>query len=217
MKLGPVTRLLVSGALALSVLLVVMSLRAFLEARAHAGHAQLAQSRGDLAGAIVSLRLSARWDSPFNLYAERSFASLERIARAAEARGDTEQALTAYRAVHAAALSSRGFFVPQHERLARVDPRIEQLRLGAAAQGETHAGMHTLDRRDYLAALMPDRPRPLGVVIAWAGFAAWVGGASVFLRRGVDAQGRLVRRVARQGAVFALLGWIAFALGLRIA
>jgi hypothetical protein len=39
----------------------------------------------------------------------------------------------------------------------------------------------------------------------------------VFLRRGVDAQGRLVRRVARQGAVFALLGWIAFALGLRIA
>ena len=218
MKLGPVLRLVVSGVLALSVLIAVMSVRAWFEARALSAQAQAEHAAGQLDRAIVSCRLAARWDGPLNGHAERAFDALEQIARAAEARGDGAQALAAYRAIHASAMATRGFFVPQRARLARVDPHIARLRRAAAAQGETLAPGSALDDpQRYLAALNPQRPRPLGVLVAWFGFAAWVGGASVFLRRGVDAQGRLVRRVARQGALFALLGWIAFALGLRIA
>jgi hypothetical protein len=218
MKLGPVLRLIVSGVLVLSVLLVVMSVRAWFEARALASQGEAAAQANQLDQAIVWLRLAARWDAPFNSPAERAFDALERIGSAAEARGDSARALAAYRAIHAAAMATRGFYLPKSERLERIDPRIERLRRLLAEQGESKAGLSALTSpSQYLSALRPHRPRPLGVLVAWAGFAAWVGGASVFLRRGVDAQGRLVRKVARQGALFALLGWIAFALGLRIA
>jgi hypothetical protein len=211
-----VSRLLVGLALGLSVLVAVMLVRALLEARAHRGRADVALRQGDLEGAVTSLRLSARWNAPFNVYAEESFAELERLGGAAEARGEQAQALVAYRAIHASAMASRGVVVLEDERLDRVDRRIASLSQAVAlAGGQPVQG---LDRgKDYLAALRPERPRAIGVVVAWAGFLAWVGGASVFLRRGVDAQGRLVRQVARRGAVFALLGWLAFAVGLRLA
>ena len=45
----------------------------------------------------------------------------------------------------------------------------------------------------------------------------WVVAAAVFLLRGVDHRGRVVRRIARRSGMMLLLGWIAFALGLRLA
>jgi hypothetical protein len=216
MTLAPVSRLLVGLALGLSVLVVVMHVRALLEARAQRGRADVALRRGDLEGAITALRLAARWDAPFNVYAEQAFDELERLAGAAEARGEQARALSAYRAIHASAMASRGAVVLQDARLERVDRRIAELTRAVAAGGvQPEQGLERGSA--YLAALRPERPRAIGVVVAWAGFLAWVGGASVFLRRGVDAQGRLVRRVARRGAVFALLGWLAFAVGLRLA
>jgi hypothetical protein len=211
-----VTRLLVGFALGLSVLVAVMELRALLEARAHRAQADVLLRRGSLEGALTALRLAARWDAPFNVYAEEAFVELERLGGAAEARGELPSALAAYRAIHASAMASRGALLLQDERLRRVDPRIAELsRAVALAGGAPASGLSR--GADYLAALRPQRPRAIGILVAWAGFLAWVGGASVFLRRGVDAQGRLVRRVARRGAVFALVGWLVFAIGLRLA
>ena len=103
--------------------------------------------------------------------------------------------------------SSLAIVVDRHE------ARIREL---VRVQAESPPGAG-LDAARYASAMRPDRPRAFGVLVAWFGFTAWVGGASVFLRQGVDAQGRLVRKVVRTCALFALLGWIAFALGLRIA
>jgi hypothetical protein len=217
MTLAPVARLLVGFALGLSALVAVMELRALLEARAHLAEAAVWRRQGDAEATLTSLRLAARWDAPFNVYAEQAFDELERLAGAAEARGELPAALAAYRAVHASALASRGALLLQDERLSRVDRRIAELSRTVAMAGAV-AGAPALARgNDYLAALRPERPRAIGVIVAWVGFLAWVGGASVFLRRGVDAQGRLVRHVARRGALFALAGWLVFAVGLRIA
>jgi hypothetical protein len=217
MNLAPVARLLVGFALGLSALVAVMELRALLEARAHLAQAAAWRRQGDAEAALTSLRLAARWDAPFNAYAEEAFDELERLAGAAEARGELPAALAAYRAVHASALASRGALVLQEERLDRVDRRIAALSRAVVASGAVAGAQNVVRDKAYLAALRPERPRALGVIVAWAGFLAWVGGASVFLRRGVDAQGRLVRQVARRGALFALAGWLVFAVGLRIA
>jgi hypothetical protein len=218
MKLGPVSRLVVSGVLALSVLVLAMSVRAVLEARVLLRQAQAELGAGEVDRALTSLRLAARWDAPFNVYAEDAFVGLERMAATAEAHADHARALAAYRAIHASAMATRSAFAGDDQRLDRVDARIFALAQSEAqASAEARTQARNLGREAYLAALRPDRPRAIGILVAWFGFAAWVGGASVFLRRGVDAQGRLVKRVARQGALFVLLGWIAFALGLRIA
>jgi hypothetical protein len=229
MKLGPVSRLVVSGVLALSVLVLAMTVRAVLEARVLLRQAQAELGAGELEvllareparfdRALTSLRLAARWDAPFNVYADAAFVALERMAATAEAHADNARALAAYRAIHASAMATRSAFGADDEILQRIDAHIFALAQSEAqASAEARTQARNPDRDAYLAALRPDRPRAIGILVAWFGFAAWVGGASVFLRRGVDAQGRLVKRVARQGALFVLLGWIAFALGLRIA
>jgi hypothetical protein len=72
-------------------------------------------------------------------------------------------------------------------------------------------------KADYLALLVGTGPSPLGVLLACLGFVAWVGSAVVFLLWGVDSEGRVLRPLGRRSVFCLLVGWIAFAVGLRIA
>jgi tetratricopeptide (TPR) repeat protein len=217
MMLGKVPRALVVVGASLCVLLLVMSLRAVLEARAEAEKASAALEVGDVELAIVRLRASARWDAPFNVYAERSLLRLERLAEQAEQAGEYERALSAYRSVHAAIQATRSFYTSHTDVLARADQRIAALMAREPAANIEGSRSVSERRADYLALLQAHDPEPLGVLLAFAGFVTWVGSAVVFVSWGVDQEGRILRGVARRSVLFLLLGWIAFAVGLRIA
>jgi hypothetical protein len=217
MKLGPIARALAIGMLCFAVLAALLAARAVLEARAAQAQAAISLEEGDFEEAVAWLRRSARWNGPGNVYARDSLARLEQLADEAFARGDHAGALSAYRGVHGAIHAASGVFMYERARLSRVDRQIAALmanqaspRLGAArGRGE---------REDaYAALLRGERPNAGWALFACAGFFTWVIAASVFLLRGVDAKGRVVRRVARRSGLVLLLGWIAFALGLRLA
>lgn len=217
MMLGPVKRAIVIALASFAVLLSVMTLRAFLEARAEVASAQLAVHAGDLEGAIIHLRGSARWDAPLNGYAAQARRQLRQLAEQCEARGDATHALSAWRSLHAAIMATRSFYTPHRDELARADQHIASLMASeppAAIEGQRSPAER---EADYLALLQPNDPNPFGVLLACLGFATWVGAAVVFLSWGVDREGRILRTVARPSALCLLLGWIAFAVGLRIA
>jgi hypothetical protein len=217
MKFGPITRGLVIFGLCLCVLLLVTSARALIEARAEQARAEQAFARADLDLAITYLRRAARWNAPFNVYAQDAFERLEKLAADLERQGDRARALTAYRAVHASIHASRGLWASEEARLQRADRHIARLMASEPPAG-VDASLTAEQRQElYLSQLAGRRPSAFWVVFALSGFATWVTAAAVFLLRGVDRQGRVVRRIARRSGLVLLLGWLAFALGLRLA
>lgn len=217
MMLGPIARAIAIASGGLAVLFAVMSGRALFEARAEAARASSSLAAGDVDLAIVRLRSSARWAAPFNVYAEESLVRLEAIAQAARQRGDAGRELAALRAVHAAIHATRSFYLPHEDRLARADERIAALMAEQPVPPIDRAKSQEQRKADYLRLLAPGGPRPFGVLLALVGFATWVGSAVVFLLWGVDAEGRVLRPLGRRSAFFLLFGWIAFAVGLRLA
>jgi len=217
MKLGSAGRYVAMTALSLLVLLLVMSARAVLAARAEAAEASVALHAGDVDEAIVRLRSSARWYTPFNAYAYGSLVRLEGVAQNAEAHGEPTRALMAYRSMHAAIQATRSFFTPHTDMLARADEHIAALMAKEPAAPIEQNRTEAQRKADYLALLVAKDPNPFGVLLAFAGFATWVGAAMAFLSWGVDAEGRILRIVARRSVLLLLAGWIAFAVGLRIA
>lgn len=217
MKLGPIARPLAICLLSLVVLVLVMSGRAVLASRAAWQGAAQSLSDGDVDTAIVQLRSAARWYAPLNVYATRSLLRLEQVATAAEAQGEHERALRAYRAIHAAILATRSFYTPHGEILARADERIATLMAREPAPPIEQGRTPEQRKADYLALLAVHDPKAGGVLLAFAGFATWVGSAMAFLLLGVDGEGRIMRRIAKRSVLCLLAGWIAFAIGLRIA
>lgn len=208
---------MVLAALALCVLVLVMSARAVLEARAESARADVALAAGDIDAAIVRLRNTARWYAPLNFYASNALTRLLRLAETAEARGEHRRALAAYRAIHAAIQSTRSFYTPHPALLMQADERIAALMSAeppAAVEGQRSPEQR---KADYLALLRPIQPRLGGVLLAIAGLITWVGSAVAFLTWGVDGEGRALRRIGRRSIGLLLVGWIMFAVGLRIA
>ncbi len=217
MRLSPITRSLVIALLSACVLCAVMWTRALLEARAEQAHAQAALARRDDAQAIVSYRRAARWNAPGNVYASESLAALAKLAASLEARGELDQALAAQRAIHAAIHASSGFVILERDRLAQADQRIAAL-MAQQPPPEIDAGRSEQARRElYLSLLQGRSPNSFWVVFALLGCVTWIVAAAIFLLRGVDRRGRVVRRIARRSGLMLLIGWIAFALGLRLA
>lgn len=217
MMLGPIARAVAIASATLGVLLCVMSVRAVFEARAESTRARSALAEGDVELAIVRLRSAARWWAPFNVYAEDALASLEQLAQREEGAGNGAHALMAYRAIHASIHAARSFYMPNRELLARSDERIAALMAAERAPKIDADRSFEQRKADYLALLDPAGPRPWAVLLAFAGMLTWVGSAVVFLLWGVDAEGRVLRPLGRRTVFFLLLGWIAFAVGLRVA
>jgi hypothetical protein len=217
MMLSSRARFAATALLAACVLCMVMWSRALLEARAEQAHAREALARHDEASALVAYRRAARWNAPGNSYASESLGALAKLAASFEARGDLESALAAQRAIHAAIHASSGFMSLDQARLLAADERIAAL-MAKQPPPEIDAARSEEERRAlYLSLLRGRSPNSFWVVFALLGCVTWVVAASVFLLRGVDPRGRVVRRIARRSGLMLLIGWIAFALGLRLA
>ncbi len=213
-----ILRRVLRGLAIAGVILAVLSVRVVTASRAELITADHLRAKKDLDAAIVHYRRAARWYAPGNPYVEAALAHLARIGADAEHAGDTERALSAWRAVRSAIMSTRSFYTPHTDRLHHADERIAAL-MASLPPPPIDAGKSKAElAREHLALLeAPSRPRLGWTLLLLFGFAAWVSGAFVFLRRAIDEEDRLVPAEARRWGTVIILGFGLFVLGMALA
>ena len=201
-----------------AVLLSVLLLRVLSSARQelHEADALLAQS--DVDGAIVHYRRAARWYAPGSPYHVEALERLGQIAREAEAKTDIELALRAERAIRAAILATRSFYVPEQARLRSADEHIAMLMAEQPPPGMDAGKSKAQLRAEHLALLEHDpSPSVLWTFVLLIGFASWVSAAFVFSVRAIDEQDRWVPEQAKKWGAVILVGFGLFVLGMALA
>jgi hypothetical protein len=175
------------------------------EAARAAGDATRAHDEQALA--ITRWRRAARWYAPGAPHVARAYARLEGVARAADAAGDRDLALEAWRAVRSSALATRSFYTPYRQELETANARIAKLM--AATEDPTLApGQDEAARTAWHLALLArdEAPSVAWSIFAILGFFTWVGGGFWFAWRGVGAEDRLDRRQATVAGVLVAVG-----------
>ncbi|HEX2676272.1 MAG TPA: hypothetical protein VHM19_06520 [Polyangiales bacterium] len=211
---GSIARGLGIAAVVLSVLLVRVLGSARQEL--HEADALLAQS--DLDGAIVHYRRAARWYAPGSPYHVEALDRLAKLASEAEGRGEIDRALRAHRAVRAAIMATRSFYIPERERLRRANDRIAALMAEQPAPGMDAGKSKDQIRREHLALLEHDpSPNVLWTCLLLLGFASWVSAAFVFSVRAIDDQDHWVPAEAKKWGTVIVLGFGLFVLGMTLA
>jgi hypothetical protein len=200
------------------VLLCVFAVRVVTSAASELERGAALQTEGDTEGAIIHLRRAARWYAPGSPYHVRALSRLAEIGAAAEHEGETERALSAYRAIRGSILATRSFYVPERERLEAANARIADLMASLPPPPMDAGKSREQIRGEHLALLQADPgPDVLWTLVLLIGFLAWVGGAFAFTLRAVDDDDHfVVREALRWGAVIAV-GFGLFVLGMVLA
>ena len=200
---------------AISTLLVV---RARTASRIEFQQAELFFHHGDVDNAIIHYRNAARFYAPLNEPAQASVAALERIGATAEVANDPAHALKAWRAIHAASLGARSFFVPYGAALAVADAHIAELtaheHIVAKEIGkslEARVQLHARELDGY--SLVRERAADMALF----GFLAFAFGLFGFAHLGFEEGTRVVWSKARPWALCAAIGWSVWLLGLVLA
>lgn len=170
--------------------------------------------RGDRTMAIARARAAAEAVVPASPYPSRGYHRLESIAREAEARGDDEISSSAWAAMRAAALSTRGFGVRTAEWLDLANAGIA--RVGSAAWGAPDAAKLKTDVRPTEQAILEslhrqEPPTTTTFLLLAAGAAAFFGGVARIAWR-AGAREPLSWRAARWPASAAAIGLVLYAL-----
>ena len=203
---------------AAACLLLVLVVRVVVSARAELSQAELADRRGDTATAIVHYRRAARWYAPFSPYHVHALERLGQLGSEAEARGDVEQALQAYRAQRGAIMATRSVYVPERELLEQANRRISSLMAELPPPGMDAGKSKRQLQREHLLLLEKIPGPSLGwTCVLLLGFACWVGAAFAFSVRAIDSQDRWVVREARVWGALIVVGFGLFVLGMSMA
>jgi len=211
-------RTLSRGALIAGVLLASFTLRVLVSARSELRTADDFQAHGDLEAALVHYRRAARWYAPGSPYHGAALQKLGAMGAQAEQRGDEELALSAYRAVRSAIMSTRSFYVPERARLRAADERIASLMAEQPAPPMDAGKSREQLRKEHLALLEAEPgPSVLWSCVLLLGFFAWVGGAFAFTLRAIDADDRFIPREALRWGALIALGFGLFVLGMSLA
>ena len=200
------------------VLVLVLGLRVVTASRAELAEGESLRHAGQVDAAIAHYRRAARWYAPGNPYCGEALAQLATLGRDAEAAGDTDRALAAYRSIRGAILGARSFYVPHRAELEHADERIAGI-LGSLPPPPIDAHLSPEERTAAHLALLeaPARPRVRYGVLALIGLATWIAAAFAFVSRAVDEQGRLVARAARLWGAAWIVGFGLFLTGLALA
>ena len=176
------------------------------------------REHGEHEAALIHYRRAARWYAPGSPYHVEALTRLGRMGAEAEQRADVDLALAAYRAIRAAIMSTRSFYVPERERLRAADERIAVLMAGLPPPAMDAGKSREQLRKEHLALLQADPgPSALWSLVLLAGFALWVCSAFAFTVRAVDDQDRFVRREALRWGTLIAVGFGLFVLGMSLA
>jgi hypothetical protein len=200
------------------VLLAVIVARVLFEARAELAAGVADEQRDAIDDAIPHFRRAARWYVPGSPFVASALSRLRSTALDAEETGDSERALSAWRSIRAAILSTRSFYTPHSDRVAEANDHIATL-MASFDPPPIDAGKSPETLREEHLRLLEDVPGTnlAGSFLALLGFAVWVGAAFAFGERGIDDQDRFVPRIA--GRLFAVIvvGFGLFVVGLYLA
>jgi hypothetical protein len=137
------------------------------------------------------------------------------LGRAAEARGDRAEALSAWRAVRGGILATRSVYVPEAARLSTANQRIALLMAAEPPPGMDAGKSVEQLRQEHLALLTPiPGPNVFWSCVLLVGFALWVSAAFAFSVRALDADDRWVGREVRRWGGLSTLGFGLFVLGM---
>lgn len=205
-------------AVAVVFVLGVFAARVVTAGKAELHTAMQLERTGDLDFAIVHYRRAARWYLPFSPVVSQALDHLANLGEGATRAKDPERALSAWRAVRAAILSTRSFYTPNAERLRTANGKIADILsthdVPPMDKGKTPATL----RAEHLALLTAERrPHVLWALLALLGFATWVFGAFAFFRRALDEDDRLIPAAAWRFATVIVVGLGLFVLGLALA
>jgi hypothetical protein len=209
---------LVRGALVVLLLLASVCARVVSSARSELRAGDAYAAGGDVEAALVHYRRAARWYAPLSPYHRHALARLGTIGADAERRERPELALEAYRAIRAAILSTRSWYVPEQARLRATDERIASLMAALPAPPMDAGKSREQIRREHLALLGADPdPSVAWTLVLLLGFASWMAGAFAFTLRAIDTEDRFIPgQVRRWGAVI-VVGFGLFVLGMSLA
>ena len=196
----------------------VVGARVIHSAQTELSDARLAAEGGDLDRALVHYRRAARYYVPGSPYHVHALERLDLLGRGAEAEGNVDRALAAYRAIRGSILATRSVYVPERERLEAADQRIAALMAAQPAPGMDAGKSKEQLRAEHLALLTasPD-PNLAWSLVLLLGFAAFVGGAFAFSMRAIDDRDRFVTLEARRWGALIVVGFGLFAVGLALA
>jgi hypothetical protein len=217
-NVAPLARSVLRGMLVGCVLLAAFSIRVISAAATELRAGDEYRARGELEEAVVHYRRSARWYAPGSPFHVRALSHLNAIGFDAEHRGDTELALSAYRAIRGAIMSARSFYVPEKARLQVTDLRIAALMADLPVPPmDANKSRETL-RREHLALLEANHdPSVPFTILLLLGFLLWVGSGFAFTMLAIDEDNRFVPREALRWGGLIVLGLVAFVLGLSLA
>lgn len=198
-------------AIAIIVVILVMAWgRVFISghrARMEADHL-MSERLADQAVGFYDRALHMYW--PGSPDVARAAVQLKNIALAAEAEGDLEGALHAWRVLRSGLYAARGLYQPYADVVKQSEEKIAAL----VARQSDDPQM----REKHLALLQKsDDPARGWSMLALLGFALWVGSAIAFIWRALTPDGKLLSRPALVwGALFAV-GYAVWLIGLALA
>jgi hypothetical protein len=199
----------------LLVMLGSAAMRVGWEGRAELAASDTAWSAGDASEATVHARRAASAFVPGASYVPRAYRKLREIAEQSEARGDSEAALFAWRAIRGAAIGSRSWLTTHEAERASADAAISRISAARASSGRSTEAPEK--SRAYRALLSAETGPSSGFgILLMAGAGFWAAGGVRLSRRGFDVEGRLQKSEARIAAVLAAAGLIAWLAGLLL-
>jgi hypothetical protein len=196
--------------IALSLLVLLLALATLTAHAVAQGEDEMTQSdaafnRGDVRLAAHHARRAAVSYAPGAPHVRAAFQRLEAVARGAEANGEHDVALFAWRAMRSAALETQHVTRPFEAELMLANQALARLQVSAATPTTTREAVRLgkIAERD----LERDRtPRASWIALLTLGFLAALGGLGWFSVQGVRADGAIRWSVAKWGASLAILG-----------
>jgi len=177
-----------------------------------------AYERGDRAAAVLHLRRAGHWYAPGNPYVVAALDELRTIARQAEMEGQTDLALSAYRAIRTSCLGTRSFYTPHADRLEEANGRIAAL-MARQPRPPMDRGKTAEQLQNEHSALLTnvEQPSPFWSAVACLAFLAWIGGAFGFIFKGLDEELRVRKGPGLKWGLVVVLGLVLWVLGLVLA
>ncbi len=206
------------GALTAAIVVALVAIRTVSQSRSELMTATSYDQAGEVMRALEHYRRAMRWSFPLNPYPAKAAIALRKMAEAFEVEGRIDDALLAWRSIAGSTAATRSLYSTTnamreeaHDEIARLVTAHQRTGIDAGADPEQLVAEH---RALFDQGAWPD---PFWGTVLLLGFAAWLGGLALTASRGFDATGRLQWATARAPFSGALVGLVAFVMGMLFA
>ena len=171
--------------LLVGIAVMALLLRVLWGGRAECGRADDEIEAGRPYQAVLHYERAVRWYLPGSPYSGRAVDALWTMGEEAEAAGDPELALFAYRGLRASAHATRSFYQPYARRISDAEEHIATLMAADPAARWPDRALDAEERRGIVLDNLREHEDPVTgwVIVLELGFLAWLGGGAALAWR----------------------------------